>query len=412
MKDFLSHLHEQDTQDLSEAKKKQTDTKGHAFQRDMVAFLQSSLPPSKREKITFTTAGFGSTSADIRVVHADYPNQPLLIECKDGVSQGGALTWNYDGSNWSISPSSRNAPAICGADPVFCTTMKEILGTPTIMNRVHKIIARHAHFIPELMTNKVSFYTTNEVWKVVLRLVANEIQAESYDDQSIKWEFAVEGDRYWRTLNSMMHGSHMLVIKGMGTLLVGGASFPESWFMPTPTLLSAPRIDMVTADAGGMAEARFKKSGGKKGEKKQGATVVQQNRKMFIVSGTRLQEGTGPKAGDDVKVVNLEKAIGFDPKAAPQFGLRGGSTASVRYIVHGGGDSDREHIGKILRIHSMNKASIKTGMGPQSGYEIVCDFAHSARSVTFETNLRLKDIKIPTPVNFETKPSIFANCIL
>ena len=407
MKDFLSHLHEQDAQELSEAKRKRGgDTKGHAFQREMLSLLQSSLPPSKREKITFTTAGFGSNSADIRVVHADYPNQPLLIECKDGVSLGGALTWNYDGSEWSISPNSRNAPAICGTDPVFCANLKDILGTPTIMNRVHKVIARHAHFIPELMTNKVSFTTATEVWKMVLKQVANEIQAESYDDDSIKWKFPVEGNRYWKTLNSMMHGNHMLAVKGMGTLLVGGASFPESWFMPTPTLLSAPRIDMVTADAGGMAEARFKKSG------KEKTTVVQHNRSMFIKTGTNTKHGTPPQERDAIKVVNLEKALGFDPKTAPQFGLRGGSTAQVRYIVHSGGDGDSEHIGHILKIHSIVKASMTTGTGPQHGYAIVCDFVHSARSVTFETNLRLNDIKVPTPVNFEVKPSIFANCIV
>jgi len=405
MKDFLSHLHEQDTQELTEAKRKGKETKGHEFQREMVALLQSSLPPSKREKVTFTTAGLGSTSADIRVIHQDYPNQPLLIECKNGVSQGGALTWNYDGSEWSVSPKAKNK-SICDSDPVYCETMAKTLKTPTVMNRVNKVLARHAHFIPELMTNKVSFNTVNEVWKIVLKLVANEIQAESYDDESIKWRFPVEGDRYWNTLNSMMHQSHMLVIKGMGTMLVGGARFPESWFMPTPTMLTAPRIDMVTADAGGMAEARFKRGGNEK------TSIVQMNRRMFIVSGAGGQHGTPPKDGDEIKVLGLEKAIGFDPKEAPQFGLRGGSTAMVRYVVHNAGDADKDHIGKIVKIHSVTKASRKLGGLSQIGYEILCDFNHSAKTVTFETNLRLDNIKVPTPVNFETKPSIFANCIV
>ena len=133
---------------------------------------------------------------------------------------------------------------------------------------------------------------------------------------------------------------------------------------------------------------------------------------MFIKTGTTTKHGTPPQEGDAIKVVNLEKAFGFDPKTAPQFGLRSSSTVQVRYIVHSGGDGDSEHIGHILRIHSTNKASMKTSVGPQSGYEIVCDFVHSARSVTFEPNLRLNDIKVPTPENFETKPSIYANCIL
>jgi len=406
MKDFLSHLHEQDLQDLTEGKKKNIDTKGHEFQRNLMALLQSSLPPNKRDKITFTSAIGGSTSADIRVVHADYPNQPLHIECKNGVSQGGALTWNYNGSEWIVSPQSKKAAAICGTDPVFCATLQDILGTPTVMNRVHKVIARHAQYIPELMTNKIPFTTVPEIWKIVLRLVANEIQAESYDDKSIKWQFPVESDAYWRTLNSTMHGSHMLVIKGMGTLLVGGASFPESWFMPTPTLLAAPRIDKVTADAGGMTEARFKRGGGNN------TSIVQANRRMFINSGARQMHGPVPKDGDGIKVTSLSKAITFDPKAAPQFGLRGGSMADLRYIVHPNGENDDEHIGHIVKVHSATKASRRTGTGSQVGYEILCDFAHSARSVTFETNLRLKDLSIPTPVNFESKPSIFANCIL
>jgi hypothetical protein len=86
--------------------------------------------------------------------------------------------------------------------------------------------------------------------------------------------------------------------------------------------------------------------------------------------------------------------------------------ADLRYIVHPNGENDDEHIGHIVKVHSATKASRRTGTGSQVGYEILCDFAHSARSVTFETNLRLKNLSIPTPVNFESKPSIFANCIL
>lgn len=404
MKDFLSHLYEQDIEDLSEAKKKkEKETEGHKFQKELLGILQSSIPANKRDKITFTSAGVGSTSADIKVTHADYPNQPLHIECKVGVSQGGALTWNYDGSDWSISPSSRNAPAICGGDPVFCTTMKEILGTPTIMNRVHKIIARHAHVMPQLMTNRIPFTTVPEIWKPVLNDVAKEIQAEAFDHKSITWRFPVEKGAYWRTLNSMMHGSHLLVIKGMGTLLVGGATFPEAWFMASPTLLSAPRIDMVTADAGGMAEARFKRSGSN------GATVIERNRQLFIVAGTKKEIGPPPKDGDKVRVIGLKKATNFD-RGPSKFGVYSGS-ADIRYIVSNG-EKDDEDIGRIVKIHSSMTAARKTGSLPQVGYNIVCDFSHSAQGVTFETNLRLNDINIPTPVNLELKPSIFANCIV
>ena len=401
MKDFVAHLHEQD---LSEAKKRKTDTAGHAFQRELTERLQASLAPEKRKKITFTSAPAGSTSADIRVTHEDYPNQPLFIECKAGIAQGGALTWGYDGTVWSPSTKGTNAEQICGNDEAFCHTLSEILRSPAVMTRVNKVIARHAHILPDLMTNRVAFTTVPEVWKVVLRTVAAEIQAESFDGKQITWQFPVEGKAYWRTLNSMTHGSHILAIKGMGTLLVGGATFPESWFLPSATLLSAPRIDAVNADAGGMAEARFKRGGPRKSR----PDVVERGRRMFIVTGTSQSRGVPPKAGDGIKVIGLDKAIAID-RNPPFYGLRAG-TFPIRYVVSN--QIDEEYIGRIQEIHSATSASRRMGVGPQQGYEIVCDFAHSARIVTFETNLRLKNLRISSPVSLELRPSIFANCII
>ena len=360
------------------------ETKGHEFQRELADTILGSLSAAQREKVRIATAPVGSNLPDISVTHLDHPNRPVNIECKVGSSQGGAVTWNYDGSAWHISNASKNGKAVCDADPLFCATLAQILKTPVIMDRVNKIIGKHAAFISELKSDTVPFTTVPEVWSLILRETNQEIREQS----DIVWKFAVGAKKYWRNLNSAMHGSHFLAIKGQGLLRVNGASFPEPWFVPSATILEAPLIDQVTAEAGGDVEARFKRGGRSKSDK----GLLQANRTLFVI-GTKP-----PQSGDGIWVEGLPNATGFDPAA----GLQG---EGIKYTVVP--PEQREVIGHLGTIHSLHGAA----RGGDRGWVIVADLIHTTRGVTFETNLRISELSVDTPIKLERQPTIFTNCI-
>ena len=363
-------------------------TQGHLFQRQLADTIFDSLSPVQRDRVRITTAPVGSTLPDISVTHLDYPEQPVNIECKVGSSQGGAVTWTYDGTAWTVSPQSRNGKAVCDSDPLFCATLAQILGTPVIMDRVRKIISKHTAFIPELHTDTVPFHTVPEIWSLILKETNAELRQES--DGDIVWKFAVGKRKYWRNLNNVMRGSHFLAVRGKGLLRVNGAVFPEPWFVPSPTILEAPLIDQMTTEAGGDVEARFKRGGRSKGDK----GIVQPNRTIFVIG----QGENPPKVGDGVWVVNLTAATGFDPAS----GLIG---EGIGYILKP--PTDREVIGNLGTIHSLQRASRRG----ERGWMITCDFVHTSRGVTFETNLRISELCVDTPISLERQPTIFTNCI-
>jgi len=360
------------------------ETRGHEFQRSLADIILRSLTPRQRQRIRITTAPYGSNLPDIQVHHSHFPNQPVNIECKVGNSQGGAVTWNLEGSRWSVSPSSDKGKVTCERDPLFCAALAETLRSPKIMRRIAKVIVRHADFIPELATTGIPFNTVPEVWSCVLKTVEHELNATS-NGKEITWKFPVESAVYWRNLNSAMHGSHFLAVKGKGLYRIGGAVFPEAWFMPSEAIMEAPHIDEITADSGGMVEARFKRGGKGKGDR----AVVQRNRSMMVVGSVP------PSVGDRIHVVNIGNASSYRSGS----GLEG---EGVSYVV--AHPEEKNTIGSIQSLHHVAPMS--------EGYEIVCDFAHGVRTVTFETNLRISDMDVPTPISLEERPSIFTNCLI
>ena len=360
------------------------ETRGHEFQRELADIILRSLTPRQRQRIRITTAPYGSNLPDIQVHHIHFPKQPVNIECKVGNSQGGAVTWNLDGSSWSVSPSSDKGKVTCERDPLFCAALAETLRSPKIMRRIAKVIVRHADFIPELATTKIPFVTVPEVWSFVLKTVERELNATS-NGKEIAWKFPVESAVYWRNLNSAMHGSHFLAVSGKGLYRVGDAVFPEEWFMPSDTLMEAPRIDHIVADSGGMVEVRFKRGGKGKGDR----SLVQRNRRMLIVGEAP------PSVGDSIHVTNIGDASSY----RKGLGLEGDGVSYV--VAH---PDEKNTIGSIQSLHHVAPMS--------EGYEIVCDFAHGVRTVTFETNLRISDMDVPTPISLEERPSIFTNCLI
>ena len=366
----------------------QMDTVGHEFQRELADALRSSLRRSQRDEVEIRVSPPGSILPDITITHRSHPDSPLHIECKAGRSQGGAITWVHDGSDWSVSPRAAKGRVVCEADPAFCAALTETLRGPAVMNRVERFRSKHVALIPEFssLREQIPFTTCKEAWNLVRRQVSAELKAESTDDSEILWSFPIRQEHYWSNLARSMQDSHLLCIQGQGTFRIGGLPYPEPWFLPSATLLQAPLLDEITAEPQGGIEARFKASG------KPGEVLVQRNRRMFVC-------GEHPRAGSWIHVEDLKGAREFDPVRGTMPVSRHPYTVRPQY--------EDGCIGQVQSIHRSYRASVEG----RQGHEVICDIVHETRIVTFETNLRIVEVRADTPVDIERLPRILTDCI-
>lgn len=370
MKSFKNHLVENE-EVLTES------TEGHKYQTALSEKIKSALTPQQREKISIKVAPPGSTLPDISVIHADYPSDPLIIECKMDNAQSGGITWTYDGSKWNFSTKSARAKRMCEIDdPALCVTVIKMVETPLVRNRIDKIQSELGKWFPTLSSKTIPFQACKEFWPTLLDKYTNKAEGG-------KWQIPVT-NTFWKTLNHLMKNDHFLHIKGSGMFRVGGAKLPEWFEASNEYLTKMPIISEVNTPPKGNLELRLKQSGMKM-------------RKLQLGRELHIHSTIQPNVGNHVHVKQLG-SMGDTADYRHPVGLfnnRGPAT----YIVS---SSESGSIGQIAKIHSVDEhpSTANKSVGDKI-WIVKCDLNHRVGTITFETNLRIIDIDAKSGVNLE-----------
>jgi len=363
--------------------KAKTDTRGHEYQQRIADGILSALSPEQRQKITVKTAPPSSTLPDISLVHADFPEEPLVIECKLNNSQSGGVTWNFDGSSWDYSRQSKKAQQVYENDPEMFSMIWNVLNNSTLVtSRICKIQENLAEWFPELKANTVPFMANKEFWNALL---------DKHSDGD-KWQIPMD-ESFWKSLNAIMHKDHFVHIEDCGLFRIDGNSLP-SWFKASPEFLNKiPVLTQITEAPKGTLELRLKQGGMKQRK-------TQQNRCLLIRSTV------APKEEQFVHVEDLGsmgKTVAYDHPIGLIYNRK-----RATYFVN---SAESGCIGQIEKIHrcEVHHSSQGSDVGESVLWAVDCDLSHRIGCITFEINLRIIDIDARSGVNLERDCSEFVS---
>lgn len=370
-------------------------TKGHEYQKVIAQSIQDELKKlGKESNYGITVAGASSTLPDILI---ESGSERLIIECKMGNAQSGAITWKYDGSNWAIHATAKSSAA-CQQNSELCKQIMQMLSSLNVLNRITDIFYDLARWCPPLKLNPntpvIPFKFCKEFYPVLLDKYSTKDygsegspggdSATCGGDDALcaaanrkgKWQLPVPSS-YWQVLNSMMKGDNYLQIQGGGLLAVNGASFP-SWFTP---IASIPKIDSIAAAPSGNIELRLKASG-------TDFHGVRQNRNLIISKGSKE-----PSEGDFIHAYGLQ-ATDFQHADVP---MMRGSVQEARSNVHknrkplkyvlgsASPPSGAIAIGKITKLYAVSQTKAGDSL-------VECEMEHRTGTCGFETNLRIDKV--------------------
>ena len=365
--------------------KSNPETRGHEYQGMIANTILSSLDDSQKQKITIKVATHGSTLPDISICHKDFPEEPIVIECKLNDSQSGGFGWVYDGSKWDYSRQSKKAQQICEKDPMMYTIIMASLNSPLVMNRIRKIQSDLGEWFPELKSNTVPFVACKEFWSTLIDKYTNE-------DEGGTWQIEMD-ESFWKSLNTIMGTKdHFLHIEGCGMFRIDGSALPN-WFKPSKNFLSKiPLLTSITEAPKGNLELRLKQGGMKQRK-------LQQGRKLQIRSTVQ------PKVGQFVHVEELG-SMGKNANYLSPIGLVDGGGKHATYFVN---SAEAGCIGQLDKVHAISRHPCSDGCdeGESVLWVVECDLSHRVGYISFETNLRLLDIAAKSGVNLQNDSKEF-----